>query len=187
VGIPVIDVGAMTVDEFYAFTDTRPDREKWELIDGEPILNAAASRIHQRITRNISGTLFNIQRQGAPSWEVLADFGVRVSDKSRPEPDILLLPRSTSTERHTVDPIVAFEVLSASTKANDLTTKLKAYTSLPSLTHYVVIAQDTVEVTVYARDDGFRGRALRSHDDVVDLGSLNVSMTVAEIYWDSGV
>jgi hypothetical protein len=26
--------GPMTVDEFYAFTDTRPDDEKWELIGG---------------------------------------------------------------------------------------------------------------------------------------------------------
>jgi hypothetical protein len=34
VGIPVIDIGPMTVDEFYAFTDTRPDDETWELIGG---------------------------------------------------------------------------------------------------------------------------------------------------------
>jgi hypothetical protein len=33
-GIPVIAPGPMTVDEFYAFTDTRPDDEKWELIGG---------------------------------------------------------------------------------------------------------------------------------------------------------
>jgi hypothetical protein len=44
VGVPVIDTGPMTVEEFYAFTDTRPDEEKWELIEGEPILNAAPSR-----------------------------------------------------------------------------------------------------------------------------------------------
>jgi hypothetical protein len=43
----------MTVDEFYAFTDTRPDEEKWELIEGEPILNAAPSLLHQWIVRNI--------------------------------------------------------------------------------------------------------------------------------------
>ena len=34
-GIPKIDTGPMTVEEFYAFTDARPDEEKWELIDGE--------------------------------------------------------------------------------------------------------------------------------------------------------
>ena len=40
-GVPTIKTGPMTVEEFYAFTDTRPDNEKWELIDGEPILNAS--------------------------------------------------------------------------------------------------------------------------------------------------
>jgi len=37
----------MTVDEFYTFTIGRPDGEKWELIDGELILNAAPSDFHQ--------------------------------------------------------------------------------------------------------------------------------------------
>ena len=43
----------MTVEEFYAFTDTRPDDEKWELIDGEPILNASPSPVHQWIVGNL--------------------------------------------------------------------------------------------------------------------------------------
>ena len=51
-GIPTIDTGPMTVEDFYAFTDTRPDEEKWELIDGELVLNAAPSRLHQRIVKN---------------------------------------------------------------------------------------------------------------------------------------
>ena len=53
VGVPVIDTGPMTVEEFYAFTDTRPDEEKWELVDGEPILNAAPSDMHQWIVKNV--------------------------------------------------------------------------------------------------------------------------------------
>jgi hypothetical protein len=37
----------MTAEEFYAFTDTLSDDEKWELIEGEPILNASPSQTHQ--------------------------------------------------------------------------------------------------------------------------------------------
>ena len=48
-GVPTIKTGPMTVEEYFAFTDTRPDNEKWELIDGEPILNASPSRLHQKI------------------------------------------------------------------------------------------------------------------------------------------
>jgi hypothetical protein len=41
-GVPTIDTGPITVADFYAFTDRRPDEEKWELIDGELILNVEA-------------------------------------------------------------------------------------------------------------------------------------------------
>ena len=33
-GVPTIKTGPMTVEEYFAFTDTRRDNEKWELIDG---------------------------------------------------------------------------------------------------------------------------------------------------------
>src|SRR5258706_8812876 len=92
VGVPVIDTGPMTVAEFYAFTDTRPDEEKWELIEGEPILNAAPSRLHQRIVKNLILVLGNRERELAASWTVLPGLGVRVSDTDRPEPDVLVTP-----------------------------------------------------------------------------------------------
>ena len=62
-GVPTIKTGPMTVEEFYAFTDTRPDNEKWELIDGEPVLNAAPSRLHQRIVKNLIVALGNYERE----------------------------------------------------------------------------------------------------------------------------
>ena len=52
-GVPHLDSGPMRAEEFFAFTATRPDDEKWELIEGEPVLNASASRLHQKIVGNI--------------------------------------------------------------------------------------------------------------------------------------
>jgi Uma2 family endonuclease len=191
VGVPVIDTGPMTVEEFYAFTDTRPDEEKWELIDGEPILNAAPSRLHQRIVKNLILALGNRERELAASWTVLPGLGVRVSDTDRPEPDVLVIPSDYRSpdpqERDTSDVIVAFEVLSPSTKGRDLRWKRKAYASLPSLTHYFVIAQDAVEVLVFARDADFAEKRIRSIDKVIELRSLRTSLPVAEIYRDTGL
>jgi Uma2 family endonuclease len=154
-GVPTIHTDPMTVEEFYAFTDTRPDEEKWELIDGEPVLNAAPSRLHQRIVKNLTFVLATLERRPGTSWEVLPGLGVRVSDKNRPEPDVLVIPRNGNSVdpqgRDRSDVIVAFEVLSPSTKARDLRWKRTAYTSLASLTHYIVIAQDAMEVVVFAR------------------------------------
>lgn len=185
------DTGSMTVDEFYTFTDTRPDDEKWELIGGEPILNAAPSLFHQLIVMNIAFALKVRQREIDAAWMVLPGLGVRVSEKSRPEPDVLVVPftapRRPDRRRDRNDVIVVFEVLSPSTEKRDRGWKRKAYTSLASLTHYVVISQDAVDVRVFARDDGFEGRRLQSLDGAIDLRSLGVSLPMAEIYRDTGL
>jgi len=191
VGIPVIDTGPMTVDEFYAFTDTRPDEEKWELVGGEPILNAAPSLLHQWIVRNVILALGFRERELNAPWAVPPELGVRVSDKDRPEPDVLVIPsdhrKLDPGERDASAVIVAFEVLSPSTEGRDLRWKRAAYTSLPLLTHYIVIAQDAVEVIVFARDEDFAERRIRSLDKAIELRSLRISLPMAEIYRDTGL
>jgi len=190
-GVPVIDTGPMNVEAFYAFTDTRPDEEKWELIDGEPVLNAAPSPRHQLIVRNLVFALTTWERALGAPWVVLPGLGVRVSDTDRPQPDVLVIPTDHRSldpqERDSSDVIVVFEVLSPSTEGRDLRWKRTAYTSLPSLTHYVVIAQDAVEVVVFARDDDFAERRIRSIDQTIELRSLGMSLPVAEIYRDTGL
>ena len=190
-GVPTIKTGPMTVDEFYEFTDRRPDEEKWELIDGEPILNAAPSKLHQRIVKNLLIALGALERAQSASWEVLPGLGVRVSDTKRPEPDVVIIPRSGASpdlgERDRSDALVAFEVLSPSTEDRDLRWKRAAYTSLASLTHYIVIAQDAVEVVVFARDNGFAEKRLRSLDDSVEAPALGISLPPAEIYRGTGL
>src|SRR5262245_55212007 len=44
--------GTMDVDEFMAFLETRPDNERWDLIEGVAVMMAPPSYEHQRITRN---------------------------------------------------------------------------------------------------------------------------------------
>jgi Uma2 family endonuclease len=190
-GVPTISTGPMTVEEFYAFTDTRPDEEKWELIDGEPVLNAAASPLHAWIVKNLVFTLALRERELAATWGVISDVGIRVSDTNRPEPDVVVVPRNARLfdprTRDCGDMIAAFEALSPSTESRDLCWKRTAYTSLPSLTHYVVIAQDAVEVVVFARDTAFAEQRFRSLRDCVELPALDVSLPLREIYRDTGL
>jgi len=189
-GVPTIKTGPMTVEEFYAFTDTRPDEEKWELIDGEPVLHASPNRPHQRILKNLVIGISAAERRPDVTWEVLPGLGVRISDRTRPEPDALILPKNASSdslERDRNDVIVAFEILCPSTRDRDLRWKRTAYTSLPSLTHYVVIAQDAVDIVVFARDAGFAERHLRSLGESLELPGLGISLPLAEIYRDTGL
>jgi Uma2 family endonuclease len=185
-GVPFIKTGPMTVYDFFEFTDRYPDNEKWELIDGEPILNAAPSRLHQGIVKNVLFALTLRERELSADWEVLPGLGVRVSETNRPEPDLVILPRTGASldlqGRDRSDALVAFEVLSPSTEDRDLRWKRAAYTSLASLTHYVVIAQDAVEVVVFARDNGFAEKRLRSLNDSVEVPALGISLPLEEIY-----
>jgi Uma2 family endonuclease len=189
-GLPKIDTGPMTVDEFYLFTDARPDEEKWELIDGEPILNASPSPFHQRILKNIVYALARREQELDGAWEMLPGLGVRVSDTKRPEPDDLILPNlsgEASAKRDRDDVIVAFEIMSPSTASRDLKWKRTAYASLASLTDYVVIAQDVVEVLVFARDNSFNEQRYRVLADVTAFPALGVSLPLSEIYRGAGL
>jgi Uma2 family endonuclease len=191
VGVPTIKTGPMTVEEYFAFTDTRPDNEKWELIDGEPILNASPSNLHQVIAFNLTVLLGTIQRRRPQSWEATPGVGVRVSDTSLPEPDLFIRPagaaRREPFSRETRDVIVAVEILSPSTMDRDLRWKKTAYTGLPSLTHYVVVAQDAVDVVVFARDAGFAERRYRSLSEMIELSALGIALPLSEIYRDTGL
>jgi Uma2 family endonuclease len=191
VGVPTIKTGPMTVKEFYAFTDTRPDNEKWELIDGEPILNASPSNLHQTILWNLAFLLGTIQRRQPQTWESSPGIGVRISETSLPEPDVFIVPAGSARRnpfgRETNQVIATLEILSPSTADRDLRWKRTAYTNLPSLTHYIVIAQDAVDVVVFARDAGFAERRLRSLGDSLELPSLGSSLQLSEIYCDTGL
>ena len=189
-GVPRISTGPMTVDEFYAFTDTRPDEEKWELIDGEPVLNASPSGLHQRILKNITFALGRREQEANAVWEALPGLGVRVSDVKRPEPDLLIvpmLPNEDLTKRDTDNVLVTFEILSPSTADRDLRWKRTVYTSLPSLTHYVVVAQDAAEVVVMARSRDFAEQRLTSLQDSLEFPQLGVSLPLSEIYRNTGL
>jgi Uma2 family endonuclease len=89
--------------------------------------------------------------------------------------------------RETRNVLAAFEILSPSTEERDLRWKRMAYPTLPPLTHYVVIAQDGVDIVVFARDAGFAERHLRSLGDSLEFASPGISFPLSEIYRDTGL
>lgn len=190
-GGSAVDTRPMTVEDFYVFTDARPDNEKWELFDGEPFLNASPASHHQVIIKNLIINLGMRERELRPAWVVIPGIGARVSPISRPEPDVMILPRQGESldpgYRDTTEAMVLIEVMSPSTSRRDLKWKREAYTSMAALTHYIVVAQDKVEVVVFSRDRGFAEHRLRSPDDIVDLSALGVRLPLSEIYRDTGL
>ncbi|MCQ4190647.1 Uma2 family endonuclease [Methylocystis suflitae] len=185
-GVPHLDSGPMRAEEFFAFTATRPDDEKWELIEGEPVLNASASFLHQIIASNLIVSLGRFARETDAIWAVVPGIGVRISPMSVPVPDVLVRPQ-TATGVECDDMIIAFEILSPSTADYDLRWKRKAYASLPSLLQYVVIAQDAVEVVSFDRANEFSERRLETVESALDLPVIGACMNLRDIYRGTGL
>ena len=78
-GVPTIKTGPMTVEEYFAFTDTRHRTMRRELIDGEPILNASPSNLHQAIAFDLTVLLGTFNTGGLSlgrrrrSWREISD------------------------------------------------------------------------------------------------------------------
>ena len=180
-------IAPLTVEDFLVFTGSRPDDEKWELIDGEPILSPSASYTHQVIVRNLILRLGNLSIAPPVNWAAIPGIGVRLSDFRAPVPDVLIRPADALKASVCDDMIVAFEVLSPSTADRDLRWKRKAYADLPSLAHYVVVAQDAVEVVCYDRAENWAERRLESAGAALDLSALGIHLPLAQIYWQTGL
>ncbi len=175
-----------TIEAFHAFVDDRPHWEKWELIDGEIILNPTANNRHQLIANNLQFELETTRRRTAAPWRVHAGIGTRRPDDqhNEPIPDVMIVPPSPDIFNWTFEVLVAFEVLSPFSLRRDMIHKRDFYTRIESLTHYIVLAQDRCEAAVFARTEGFQQRTLTEPTARIDIAALGVSLSLAEIYRD---
>ena len=176
------DAYAMTVEDFLAFTEARPDGERWELIEGEPVLSPSPSYGHQKLVFNLAFILGSFQ-EGA-NWEVLPGLGAKVSPIGMPVPDVLVRPKIRISGHYCEDMIAAFEVLSPSSVRRDLILKKEGYVSLPSCQHYVVLGQDRIDVRCYDRANGWTELRMAEVDRVLHLAHLGVTIDLARLYRD---
>jgi Uma2 family endonuclease len=170
------------IEAFRAFIDDRPDHEKWELIDGEIILNPAPTNRHQLIVGNLLGELYALRRATDAKWEPMPGIGVRQPDDqhNEPEPDVMLVPRLREVASWTYDALAVFEVLSPFSMRRDMVHKLAFYRTVVSLTHYIVLAQDRREATIFARSAEFKPKRVSAGS--IEIAPLGISLSIADLY-----
>jgi len=174
----------MTIEEFLGFTDTRPDGERWELIEGVAIMNPAPVEYHQLVVLNIGSYLMTHQERTGASWQPLLGVGTRVpvSPRSLPQPDVFVKEGKATDSAVTDDALVIFEVLSRSNTRTDQAWRRRVYASVPNCQHYVTVSLKAVAVDAYDRETGWRKRALIGLGDGLSLPALALSIPLAVIY-----
>ena len=137
-----------TVAEFEAWHARRPER--WEFIDGRPRLMAPASMPHTIIKANVFRALDRALAER--DCTVLIDGGQILTDEISAIPDVVVTcaPIDLSTPA-VAEPTIIVEVMSPWSEADDTQRKWFSYRKIPSLKHYMVVAQDRRVVLVHSR------------------------------------
>src|ERR1700730_9169591 len=110
----------LSVELFRAFHATRPDEERWQLIDGVPMMMAPPTKAHQRIASNLEQLLLRTLEEHAPNLTAYQRLGVNLGpalEHYDPVPDVLVVDADTGPDERYADRFyLAAEVVSASDK-----------------------------------------------------------------------
>jgi Uma2 family endonuclease len=174
----------LTIEEFLAFTETRPDEERWELIEGVAVLNPSPVDHHQMVVANIVTYLMSHKLRTGASWFPMPGVGTRVpvSPRSLPQPDVFVKEGATTGSPVTEDALVLFEVLSRSNTKSDQAWRRRVYASVPNCLHYVTVFLKSVMVEAYDRETGWKQREFTNLADTLALPALGLSIPLADIY-----
>ena len=179
-------INFLTVEEYFNLEQTSEILH--EYVDGEVFAMAGASEQHNFITGNIY-TSFRSHLRGTPCRTFASDMKVKVKVQKADifyYPDIIVTCDPNDNERYfKTSPKLIIEVLSNSTKTIDKREKRLNYQNIESLQEYVLISQDEIKVEVYRKND--QGNWLMQtlgKEDELYLNSINLTITMAEIYED---
>jgi Uma2 family endonuclease len=168
-----------TVEAFDRWHLFQPER--WEFISGVPVMMAPASLPHSIIKANIARHLGN-KLEGTPCRALVDGPEVKSRNLSA-IPDIVVacgrLDQSTPTLS---DPVLIVEVLSPSSERDDIGRKWQGYCLIPSLKHYLVVAQELPFVTLHTRTGPSSFEERVYEEGTIELSELGISLSLDEIY-----
>ncbi len=174
----------LTPQEYLAFE--RKALTKHEYVEGELREMVGASRPHNLIAGNIHGLIWNALR-GRPLEVYESDMRVKVPTGPYYYPDVIVAPSPPELEDEEFDtllnPLVVVEVLSPSTRLYDRGEKLDNYRRIPSLTDYLIVAQDRIWIDRYVRDgDEWRLEEFSTAGDRLPIRSIDCELPLADVY-----
>lgn len=174
----------MTIEEYLDFTDTRPKDEKWELIEGEPVLSPLATDSHELIVMNLGVALVLARDKQGATWEPMPGIGTRVpvSPNSLPEPDLMVKEEEVIGSPISDDALVLFDILSPSNRKADREWRHRVYASVPNCQHYVTVSQARALVVRHDRANNWKAVEIKGMDGVLELSALSVSIPLRTIY-----
>jgi Uma2 family endonuclease len=178
----------MSVELFRQFVADRPDKERWELIDGVAMMMTPPTLAHQVIARNLERLLSDALEIHASALIVLQAIGVNLDPTVQdydPEPDIVVIDRivaETPGERYVDRFYLAAEIVS-SRDSVDIDRKRAIYKLHAFCTCILTVQQECFEVRIELRTKGgWSEQILTDVDDALVLPDFGLRCKVADLY-----
>ena len=156
-GIHMSSLNHANNDMTYADIKKKPEAERWELLDGVPMLQAAPSWQHQFISRELMIALSNYL-SGSPCQVFAAPFDVLLSDsdesdddvKTVVQPDLTMVCDASKLKNsgYRGIPSLVVEIISPSTARADRLEKMNRY-ARAGVPDYWIIQPDEKTVSQY--------------------------------------
>ncbi|MHB8269023.1 Uma2 family endonuclease [Bradyrhizobium sp.] len=175
-------VQTISPERFFAWVVGQ--EERFELVDGQIVMEAGAGRRHDHIVVNLT-TAVHAQVKGGPCQTFTSDTYISTSPLTRRMADLGVDCGKPDDDSLTADrPTLVVEVLSPTTRGFDVTVKLTEYQSLLSMQYILLVNTEMPTVHLYLRDqDGrWEDRVVKGLDAAIALPKLNVVLKLAEIY-----
>ena len=170
----------MTLAEFLEWEERQPLRYEFDGIG--PVAMTGGTYGHSTIQGNLATAVGGRLRgkrcrfQGSHLKFQVAEGHVRYPD------GMVLCSPIDRTATVVYDPVVVFEVLSPSTARDDRIVKAREYQATPSVQRYVMLEQDGVSATVYARSGETWTHEILIADSILSLPEIDVELPLAELY-----
>ena len=171
----------MSLDEFLAWE--RGQDSRYEFDGGQPVAMTGGTVEHSVIATNLVRALEDRLR-GTPCRAFRGDLKIIVAGRVR-YPDAIVtcspVPRGSDV---IPNPVVVFEVLSASTTGTDRIEKNAEHEGTRSIQRYVMLEQTRQAATIFTRSgDDWLGHPVEG-DAVLPMPELGIELPMAALYLD---
>jgi Uma2 family endonuclease len=170
----------MTLAEFLAWEERQQLRHEFDGL--RAVAMTGGTRAHAAIQANLAIAIGGRLR-GALCQFFGSDLKIRTGDDHIRYPDgFVACTPGERTSTVVSDPVVVFEVLSPATAAVDRIVKAREYQATASVRRYVMLEQDRIGATVYARVDDRWTHEILVADSTLALPEIGVALPLAELY-----
>jgi Uma2 family endonuclease len=176
--------GLLTEEQYEIFLRTRPEEERWQLIDGVAVMMPPPTLRHQFIGGNLYSLLRGALERNRPELAVLYESGLRIEGVPAflPVPDLLVIDQPVGEGSYADRFYLTAEILSDSNTQEYMSLKIERYAQHPANLYSLIIGQKDFYLELWSRAEAWKGRVMRSGEDTLELPELGFRCALRDLY-----